>query len=176
MIGGDKIIVSGTLGDHAMAILCARNDFKMVTKIKSDCASLNGMIKKILKLEQHIHFMRDATRGGMATVLCEIAESRNLGIEFLEDAVPVSSEVKSLCDILGFDPLYLANEGKIVLVCQKNKAGAMLEILRKTQAGKNAAIVGEIVSDHPGRVRMQTSIGGQRYVEMLTGEQLPRIC
>ncbi|MFH1005163.1 MAG: hydrogenase expression/formation protein HypE [Bacteroidota bacterium] len=173
---GDVIIVNGTIGDHATAILCARNSIEYTSSVLSDCASLNGLIADVLKDTDSVHFMRDATRGGLSTVLCELAENTNTGISINEDNIPVQESVKGLCEIFGFDPLYMANEGKVVLVVDKREAKKILHIIQQHQYGKNAAIIGEITDEHHKKVILETSIGSKRIIDMLTGEQLPRIC
>jgi hydrogenase expression/formation protein HypE len=173
---GDKIIVNGTIGDHGMAVMAAREELSFTTDIKSDCACLNHLIGETLAVTDQIRFMRDATRGGLATVLCELAEKKNFGIEINEAALPVNENVRGMCELLGFDPLYVANEGKVVMVVGKKDAEKVLETLRKNKLGKEAAIIGEIVNEHLGRAWLTTGIGGRRIIDMLAGEQLPRIC
>jgi len=173
---GDQVIVTGSIGDHGMAILTAREFSQFKSNLTSDCACLNHMIAKILPWEQEVRFIRDATRGGIATVLTEVVENRDFGIEIRENHVPVREEVLGICDLLGYDPLYVANEGKCIIVSSENSAGKILDILRNDPLGKDAAIIGEIVGDHPGRGLLVTSIGGRRVLDMLSGEQLPRIC
>ncbi len=173
---GDKIIINGHIGDHGMAVMSARNQLQIHADLQTDCASLNHMIKKILETIPDIHFMRDATRGGLATVLAEIADKDNVGIELDESNIPVRDSVKGMCELLGFDPLYVANEGKVVMVVGAESAEAVINSLQEFKLGKNSAVIGEIVADHPGRVWLHTQIGGTRIVDMLAGEQLPRIC
>ncbi|NTW32671.1 MAG: hydrogenase expression/formation protein HypE [Bacteroidetes bacterium] len=173
---GDKIIVNGNIGDHGTAILCARNSIEYSNSVLSDCASLYGIISNVLNTSSDIKFMRDATRGGVATVLCELAKKQNVGIEIFEASIPVQESVKGLCEIFGFDPLYMANEGKVVMVAGKNDADLILDVLKNHEFGKNTAIIGEIVETNKGLLIMNTEIGGRRIVDMLTGEQLPRIC
>ena len=173
---GDKIIVNGNIGDHGTAILCARNSIEYTNSVLSDCASLNKMIAATLNTSDKIKFMRDATRGGLATVLCELAEKHNIGIELMEDSIPVQESVRGLCEIFGFDPLYMANEGKVVMIVGKDDAEKVLEIIRNDELGKNAFIIGEIKKSNKGMVVMNTGIGGKRIIDMLAGEQLPRIC
>ncbi len=173
---GDKIIVNGSIGDHGIAILAARESLSFQADIQSDCAALNGLIESCLELSSGIKFMRDATRGGIATVLCELAENKDLGIIMNETSIPVSELVKGTCEVFGFDPLYLANEGKVVMVVSKKDATKVLEKMQKHPFGQEAQIVGEIVADHPGKVLLQTEIGGRRIIDMLAGEMLPRIC
>lgn len=173
---GDKIIVSGSVGDHGVAVLSARENMSFSVNLKSDCASLNKMIWSALNISTGIRFMRDATRGGLATVLCEISETRRLGIEIDEENIPVKSSVQSACEIFGYDPLYMANEGKVVMVVDPADADKVLDTLRQDTLGKQASIIGEITEKHPAKVILKTGIGGRRIVDMLTGEQLPRIC
>lgn len=157
---GDKIMINGPIGEHALAILLARNEFDIKAKIESDCAPLTSLIQKNLRTNPGIKFMRDPTRGGLATTLNEIAEGMNFGILINEEQVPVKKEVKAVCELLGFDPLYLANEGKVVTI----------------SANAFPNIIGEVVSEPKGKVIIKTRIGGTRIVDMLTGDQLPRIC
>ena len=173
---GDAILVNGLLGDHGAAILNARGDMQLTTPIESDCASLHGLIDGLLSAVPRTRFLRDATRGGLATVLNEIAEASQVGIEIYEDHTPIRSEVKGFCEILGLDPLYLANEGKIVCVVPAEDAETALAALKSHPLGKDAAKIGEVNDHRAGRVVMQTVFGGRRIVDMLVGEQLPRIC
>jgi hydrogenase expression/formation protein HypE len=173
---GDAILVNGQLGDHGAAILAARGDLHLTTTIESDCAALNGLIDRLLDSCPDVRFLRDATRGGLASVLNEIAEASGVGIEINEAATPLNPEVKGFCEILGFDPLYLANEGKIVAILPERQARAALGALTADPLGKNAAIIGHVTSGPPGRVVMRTLFGGKRIVDMLVGDQLPRIC
>lgn len=173
----DRILVNGLLGDHGAAILDARGDMNLSTTIQSDCAPLYDLIKTLLDAAPNTRFIRDATRGGIASVLNEIAESSQCAIEIDEVATPIRAEVKGFCEILGLDPLYLANEGKIVVVVPENEAVAALEAMRSHPLGQEAADIGAVLVDgRIGRVHMQTSFGGKRIVDMLVGEQLPRIC
>lgn len=176
IIPGDKIIVSGTLGDHGMAVLKAREDIKINAGMISDCAPLNGMIKNILDADCNIKFMRDATRGGLATVLNELVEGGKHGISVKEDTIPVNENVRGMCEIFGFDPLYVANEGKIVIIASAGSADSVINTLRNNKYGENAAIIGEVTENRKGKVILETSIGGKRVIDMLAGEQLPRIC
>ena len=173
---GDKLIISGPIGDHGMAIMAARNFGNIKTEIRSDCASLNHMIQEILETGCTVKFMRDATRGGMATVLCELTESKNIGIEINELAVPVNEHVRGMCELLGFDPFYIANEGKILLVASEEDADTIVEIMRESEFGIDSAIIGEVVDAHHGKAVLKTEIGGRRIIDMLADEQLPRIC
>ncbi|MBS3807002.1 MAG: hydrogenase expression/formation protein HypE [Bacteroidales bacterium] len=173
---GDKIIVNGHLGEHGLAVLAAREDLQISSQIHSDCASLNGLINKILNQVEGVRMMRDLTRGGLATVMCELAGQANIGIHLEEDDLPAGEQVKGLCEMLGLDPLYLANEGKFVAMVDARSADKMMDVMRADPLGRNARVIGEVVEEHPSRVVMQTRIGGRRIIEMLTGEQLPRIC
>ena len=173
---GDAILVNGLLGDHGAAILAARGDLKLETSIESDCAALNSLIDTLIGACPQVKFMRDATRGGLATVLNEIAEASGVGIEIEEHRTPVRDEVKGFCEILGLDPLYLANEGKIVAVVPGTFAETARAALAAHPLGKDSAIIGHVTHCPAGRVVMRTHFGGKRIVDMLVGEQLPRIC
>ncbi len=173
---GDKIIINGFIGDHSIAILGARNELEFETNVKSDCACLNELIQDILKEGIQIKFMRDVTRGGLATVLNELVEIIQKGVEIEENEVPVRDSVKGLCEILGFDPLYLANEGKVLMLVSSEEANKAIEILKKNSLGINSSIIGEVVEDQKPKVVGKTKIGGKRIINMLQGEQLPRIC
>ena len=173
---GDKIIVNGNLGDHGIAVLAARKDLEISSQIRSDCASLNALINKILDQAEGMRMMRDLTRGGLATVMCEIANREHIGIDLEENSIPAGEQVKGICEMLGLDPLYMANEGKFVAIVDARSADKMMDVMRADPLGRDARIIGEVVEEHPSRVVMQTRIGGRRIIEMLTGEQLPRIC
>ena len=174
---GDKIIVNGTLGDHGIAVLSAREDLPLESEIKSDTAPLNTLIFPILeKFPRKIKFMRDATRGGFATVLNEICENKDFGINVSEPKIPVREDVNAVCEILGFDPLYVANEGKAVFITDPEAADEILDYMKQFPLGKEAAIVGEITEAHKTRVVLKTLIGGGRILDVLIGDQLPRIC
>jgi len=173
---GDKIIINGALGDHSIAVLGTRNELEFKIGVESDCACLNELIQVLLKADLKIRFMRDVTRGGLATVLNELSDIISLGVELDEKNIPVHESVNGLCEILGFDPLYLANEGKVLMVVHPNDAVKVVEIMRTHPLGKESKIIGEIVSDHPKMVVGKTEIGGKRIINMLQGEQLPRIC
>jgi hydrogenase expression/formation protein HypE len=172
---GDVVIASGVLGDHGTAILIARNQLALEADIVSDCQPLDGLVAAMLAVCPTIHCLRDATRGGVATVLNEFARSSNVGIRIHERYLPLREEVKGACEILGLDPLYLANEGKLIAVVAPDNAARVLAAMRAHQAGRDASIIGE-VAGRPGVVTMQTTFGGERIVDMLVGEQLPRIC
>ncbi|MEW6353785.1 MAG: hydrogenase expression/formation protein HypE [Pseudomonadota bacterium] len=173
---GDAIIVSGYLGDHGTAILAARNELALETSVASDCQPLNGLIDAMLEASLSIRSLRDATRGGVATVLNEFAHSAGLAMRIREALLPVREEVKGACEILGLDPLYLANEGKLVAVVPGATAAAVLAAMRAHPAGVRAEIIGEVTAQPEGRVVMETAFGGTRIVDRLVGEQLPRIC
>lgn len=174
---GDHILVNGFLGDHGAAILNARGDMHLTSPIESDCAPLHDLIQTLLKAAPHTRFIRDATRGGIASVLNEIADASKCAIEIHETQTPLRQEVKGFCEILGLDPLYLANEGKLVAVVPAEETDAALTAMRGHALGKDAADIGTVLHDgRPGRVHMQTLFGGKRIVDMLVGEQLPRIC
>lgn len=173
----DHILVNGFLGDHGAAILNARGDMLLTSPVESDCACLHELIHALLKAAPDTRFIRDATRGGIASVLNEIADSSRCAIEIAEDNTPIRPEVKGFCEILGLDPLYLANEGKLVAVVPEHQAEAALAAMRAHPLGTEAADIGQVLKGgRAGRVHMQTSFGGKRIVDMLVGEQLPRIC
>ena len=173
---GDVVIVNGVLGDHGAAILGARGDMQLDSPIESDCAPLNGLIDALLKAAPDTRTIRDATRGGIATVLNEFAQASQLAIEIDENATPIRSEVKGFCEILGLDPLYLANEGKIVAIVPKGQVDKAIAAMEAHPYGKGSAVIGIVRAGEPGRVTMKTVFGGTRIVDMLVGEQLPRIC
>ena len=173
---GDVVIVNGLLGDHGAAILCARGDMQLDSPIESDCAALHGLIETLLAAAPGTRFIRDATRGGVATVLNEIADASHVGIEIDEASTPIRKEVRGFCEILGLDPLYLANEGKIVVVVPPDEADAALTALRGHPLGIAASVIGTVNDGEAGRVTMRTVFGGRRIVDMLVGDQLPRIC
>lgn len=173
---GDLIILSGSIADHGIAVLSARNGLEFSTTIKSDTAPLNYMVRDILKTSENIHTLRDPTRGGIASSLNEIAQKAKLGIEIDENNIPIKEEVKAACEILGFDPLYIANEGKMLAFVSENDAERVLEKMQSDPIGSESRIIGRVVEEHPGTVIMITCIGTKRIVDMLSGEQLPRIC
>lgn len=172
---GDKLIINGPVGNHAVAILGARNNLSFHSQVTSDCASLNNMISSILAVSKRIRFMRDLTRGGLAVVLNELAAMTGSGITVHEDLIPVENPVRGLCEILGFDPLYLANEGKILIVVGEEDCDKVLNVLKDSPQGRNSALIGEITSGKKG-VMLNTIIGGRRILNMPSGLQLPRIC
>jgi hydrogenase expression/formation protein HypE len=173
---GDKVLISGTIGDHGMAILAQREDLALQTKLESDCAPLHSLVQEMLKVTKEIHCLRDPTRGGLASTLNELAQSSDIGIQINETAVPVRKEVRSICELLGFDPLYVANEGKLVAFVKPSVADKVLAVMKKHKYGKNTAIIGEVISKPKKTVLLKTTIGGTRILDMLSGEQLPRIC
>jgi hydrogenase expression/formation protein HypE len=173
----DILILSGSIGDHGMAILSRRENLAFETPIESDTAPLNGLVEEILKAGgEGVHAMRDPTRGGLAATLNEFAASSQVGIRIREDRLPIKPAVAGACEILGLDPLYVANEGKLVAVVAGEKSEAVLAAMRAHPLGREATIIGDVVADRPGLVSMQTRIGAWRVVDMLVGEQLPRIC
>jgi hydrogenase expression/formation protein HypE len=172
----DVIIVNGTIGDHGAAIIKARENLTLSSDILSDSAPLNDLILNILKVSPNIHCMRDATRGGLGAILAEIAKSAQVRIDINEKAIPVRDNVRGVCEILGFDPLFLANEGKMILFCPKADADVILTVMRKHKHGQNAAIIGSVDDINKGRVVLKTIIGGERIVDLPTGELVPRIC
>lgn len=173
---GDMVLVNGLLGDHGAAILGARGDLALEAPIASDCAPLHHLIATLLAAAPATRFIRDPTRGGVATVLNEIAEAAQVAIEIDEACTPLREEVRGFCEILGLDPLYLANEGKIIAIVPPEQAQGALEALRAHPLGKASSVIGRVTSGEPGRVTMRTVFGGSRIVDMLVGEQLPRIC
>lgn len=173
---GDAVIVSGSLGDHGVAILVARNQLALEADVASDCQPLHRLVAAMLAVCPGVHCLRDATRGGVATVLNEFARSSHVGIRIREDALPIREPVRGACEILGLDPLYLANEGKLVAVVPAADADRVLAAMRAEPAGADAAVIGAVTQDSPDMVVMQTAFGGERIVDMLVGEQLPRIC
>lgn len=173
---GDKILVSGTIGDHGMAIMSVREGLEFESPIRSDSAPLNGLVAAMLQCSTNIHVLRDPTRGGVASSLNEIAKSAGVGIALDERQFPVRPEVAAACELLGMDPLYVANEGKLLAIVPPEDADAILETMRQHPLGQDAAIIGEVVSEHRGKVTSRTGIGGTRVVAMQIGEQLPRIC
>ncbi len=178
---GDKIILNGYAGDHGIAILGERESLKFTSPVLSDAACLNGLIRGIIG-QHDVHFMRDATRGGVATVLAELAgvlrrsQPGKAGIEVNETDIPIREEVRGICEVFGYDPLYMANEGKVVMVVPGHQADAVLENMRRHPLGRDCAIIGTVVDKNAGKVVLHTEIGGRRLLDMLAGEQLPRIC
>lgn len=173
---GDAILLSGFAGDHGLAVLSRREGLTFDVPVASDCASLNHLIVRLLEAVPEVHVLRDPTRGGVATTLNEIAVQSGVECRIFEDAVPVRPEVRSGCSFLGLDPLYLANEGKFLCILPEELADQALQVLRSDPLGSHAARIGEVRSGRPGRVVLQTALGGSRLMDMLEGEQLPRIC
>lgn len=173
---GDVILISGSLGDHGVAILSLRENLGFDTAIESDTAALHGLVAAILEAERDIHVLRDPTRGGVATTLNEIARQSGVGMIIDERALPVREQVNAACELLGLDPLYVANEGKLICICAADAAQRVLEAMRAHLLGGDAAIIGTVVEDVHHFVQMETAFGGKRIVDWLTGEQLPRIC
>jgi len=174
---GDRVLLSGRIADHGVAILSVREGLAFETTIASDSAALNGIVGGLLDaLGERVHVLRDPTRGGLASATNEIAASARAGLRLEETAIPLADQVRGACEILGLDPLYVANEGKFLAVVAPEVAGPALALLRAHPLGHEAAVIGEVVAEHPGRVFMRSRIGGMRVVDMLSGEQLPRIC
>ena len=173
---GDSVLISGTLGDHGIAVLQARGDLGFDSSIKSDVAPLNHMITSLLETVPEVHVLRDPTRGGLATSLNEIACQSQLTIKLDEETIPIKPEVKIACEMLGFDPLYLANEGKLIVILPEKYAQKALETIRKSPYGQMAMRIGSVFQDDPGRVLLSTAYGTTRILDMLSGELLPRIC
>jgi hydrogenase expression/formation protein HypE len=174
---GDRIIINGTIGDHGIAVMAKREGLELETDIVSDCAALNALVTELLEEGgEGIHVLRDPTRGGVATTLKEIALQSDVTLTLSEDALPLKASVKGVCSVLGLDPLYVANEGKMLAFVAPEAAERALQLVRRHPLGRDAAIIGEVTSAGGGRVQMETMVGGMRAVEMLSGEQLPRIC
>ena len=178
---GDMILLSGYIGDHGMAIMSQREELEFGGEIKSDCASLNSLVASMVATpttgsKHFLHTLRDPTRGGVATTLNEIAKQARVGMLLQESSVPVRETVKGACELLGLDPLYVANEGKLLAIVAPEMGEAVLERMREHPLGQDAAIIGEVVATHPGMVLMKTSVGGTRVLDVMFGEQLPRIC
>ena len=172
----DAVILSGTIGDHGIAVLSAREGLAFSNSFISDVAPLNHIVKAMLRTSNRIHAMRDPTRGGLATTLNEIAQQSEVGIRIIEEQVPVREEVAAACEMLGFDPLHVANEGRVVACVAPEDAERVVQVMKKTRYGNEAAIIGEVVPEPKARVVMKTRVGGTRIVDMLAGEMLPRIC
>lgn len=173
---GDKIIINGSIGDHGMTVMAARNELNISANIQSDCACLNGLIQSVLDVTDEVRFMRDATRGGLGTVLSELVKGKEFGLQAIEENLVINEKVKGICELLGFDPIYVANEGKVVMVVGQKDAENVLSVMRKHPLGKDASLIGEITSSHKGTAWLETVIGGKRIIDMLSGQQLPRIC
>jgi hydrogenase expression/formation protein HypE len=173
---GDRILVSGTLGDHGIAIMSVREGIEFETVLESDSASLADLTRVMLEACPAIRCMRDPTRGGLSSALNELAAASRVGVELHEAAIPLRSEVRGACEMLGLDPLYVANEGKLIAIVPPDDADRLLAVMRNHPLGQSAALIGEVVEDHPGMVVLHSLVGGERVVTMLAGEQLPRIC
>ncbi len=173
---GDAILVSGSIGDHGIAILSKRENLEFETEIRSDSAALHGLVAAMVEAVPSIHCLRDPTRGGLGTTLNELAQQSGVGMRIREDAIPIKPDVAAACELLGIDPLYVANEGKLVAICPAAEAERLLSVLRGHPLGRDASVIGEVVADEHAFVQMETGFGGQRMVDWLTGEQLPRIC
>jgi len=173
---GDLIIISGYIGDHGTAILSSREGLNFSTTIASDSAALHGLVAAMVEAVPEIHCLRDPTRGGLATTLNELSRQSAVGMQIREVDIPVRAEVRGACELLGLDPLYIANEGKLVCICPAQSAEALLSVVQNHPLGRDAAIIGEVVGDASHLVTMKTRFGGQRVVDWLAGEQLPRIC
>jgi len=173
---GDAVLVTGSMGDHGTAILGKREGMHFASDIRSDAAPLNGLVEALLRQVEHVHVLRDPTRGGLAATLNEIAHQSEVGIELIESAIPVKPEVNSVCEFLGLDPLFVANEGKLIVILAPEDAETALQVLRSHPYGKDAALIGHITAKNPGTVEMLTPFGGRRLIDWLNGEQLPRIC
>ena len=172
---GDKVLVSGTVGDHGTAVMLARNGM-MQGEIRSDCAPLNALAEAVLSCGARVRVLRDPTRGGVATTLNEFVEGSGLGIEIGEESIPVRPQVKSACELLGLDPLYCANEGKLLCIVAPEDAEKVLAAMKRLPEGENAALIGSVSARYPGKLVMNTAFGGSRILQKLTGAQLPRIC
>ena len=173
---GDVILVSGTLGDHGVAIMSCRENLRFQTPVVSDSAALHGLVAQMVAAVPSIHCLRDPTRGGLATTLNELARQSRVGMQLQEEAIPIAPGVADACELLGLDPLYVANEGKLVCICDGRDAGRLLRVMRAHPLGTAAAVIGGVTSTDPGLVQMETRFGGSRVVDWLAGEQLPRIC
>jgi len=173
---GDRVILSGTIGDHGIAVLSQREGLSFFTRLESDCAPLGDLVAEMLNASPNIHCLRDPTRGGLATSLNELAKQSKVSIRIEEEKIPVREEVMAACEMLGLDPLYVANEGKLVAIVLAEDADKVLTAMRENNYGKRAAIIGEVRAENPGRVVMKTCLGASRIVDMLVGDLLPRIC
>jgi hydrogenase expression/formation protein HypE len=173
---GDKVLLSGTIGDHGIAVMSQREGLRFSMTLESDCAPLNKLVSQLLETSSRIHCLRDPTRGGLATTLNELARQSKAGIMVEEAEIPVKEEVKAACELLGLDPIYVANEGKLVAVVDPADADKILAQIRKNSYGRDGAIIGEVTNEHQGKVVMKTKLGPSRIVDMLSGELLPRIC
>jgi len=173
---GDLVLINGDIGDHGIAVLSSREGLDFQTGLKSDSAPLNGLVSAVLAAGSRVHVLRDPTRGGVATALNEIAGQSKVGIHLFEEALPISKPVMAASELLGLDPLYLANEGKCLIAVDPKAADAVLKVMRRHRYGRKAEIIGQVTEQNPGRVLLKTRVGGTRILSMLTGDQLPRIC
>jgi hydrogenase expression/formation protein HypE len=173
---GDKILLSGYLGDHEITILSKREGFHFQGELRSDCAPLNGLVGKMLDACPSVRCMRDPTRGGLATTLNEIASASNVGMVVEEERIPARESIRGVCELLGLDPLYLANEGKLIAICPPNEADRLLKVMKDHPLGRHGEVIGTVTEENPKRVILRTLIGGHRILDMLTGTQYPRIC
>jgi len=173
---GDAILVSGTIGDHGVAIMSSRENLEFETEIQSDSAALGGLVAAMVEAVPDIHCLRDPTRGGLATTLNEIALQSSVGMQLIEKDIPVHADVLAACELLGLDALYVANEGKLICICAPQDAESVLAVMRQHELARDAAIIGTVIEDEYGFVQMETTFGGSRIVDWLAGEQLPRIC
>ena len=173
---GDSVILSGTIGEHAISVLSEREGISFSTVVRSDSAPLNMLIEKVLRVSEGVRFMRDPTRGGVATTLNEMVADGRFGISIEEESLPVTEGVRGACELLGFDPLYLANEGRVIIIAKRDDEDKILKAMRSDRLGRKARVIGRVTKEHPGKVCLNTSSGGRRIIGMLSGEQLPRIC
>jgi hydrogenase expression/formation protein HypE len=174
---GDKVILSGTMADHGATNLCAREELQLGGNLQSDTASLHALVAEICRTGgKAVHVLRDPTRGGVGTTLNELAQSSKIGIRLEEELLPVRNEVQGACELLGLDPFYLANEGKLLAFVSPESTDSVLAAMRSVPEGQEACVIGELVADHPGQVVLTTRVGGRRVIDMLHGEPLPRIC
>ncbi len=173
---GDAILVNGTMGDHGVTIMSSRENLEFETSLESDSTALHTLVAAMVEAVPSIHCLRDPTRGGLATSLNELAQQSRVGMKLRETAIPINPAVTAACELLGLDPLYVANEGKLICICEQKHAQRLLEIMQVHPLGRQAAIIGEVVEDPHGFVQMETGFGGSRVVDWLAGEQLPRIC
>jgi len=173
---GDKVLLSGTIGEHGIAVFSQREGLRFSTSLKSDCAPLAKLVADMLAASPNIHCLRDPTRGGLATTLNELAAQSSVGIRIEEETVPILEEVLAACEMLGLDPLYVANEGKLIAIVPAEDTGRVLTAMKSSRYGEQATVIGEVTGEHPGRVVMKTNLGTTRIVDMLTGDPLPRIC
>ena len=172
----DNVLLSGSIGDHGIAVLSQREGLSFHTQLESDCAPLGDLVVEMLNASPNIHCLRDPTRGGLATTLNELAKQSKVSIRIEEEKIPVQEEVLAACEMLGFDPLYVANEGKLVAIAPVEDADKVLKAMRENHHGIDASIIGEVGAEHPSRVVMKTILGASRIVDMLVGDLLPRIC